>query len=374
MPQSFVNASTAAAIDVTLMQSPGFSIDQLMELAGLSVASAAHDFTQTLPGIKESAAATHNKQQERKSVLILCGPGNNGGDGLVAARHLTQMGYTVKVAYPKQGKGELFDNLVQQCRDLGISFVTEASDVASLCAAGGISREEYDLVIDALFGFSFAGKSREPYLSLINAMRDSSVPTLSVDVPSGWNVDNGDIHASGFLPAALISLTVPKLCAQGFRGHHYVGGRFITPELARKYDLQVPEYGSGPSQVAKYTSATEAASSRSTCESAANAVSVVYVTASSETEAKHITKNLLSQKLCACVNLMPVTSMYEWEGHMEESGEVLMMIKTSSSLVPALTLAVQQLHSYDVPEVISVPVQQGSKQYLDWVRGSCKED
>jgi len=368
LPQSshgFVNASTAAAIDVMLMQSPGFSIDQLMELAGLSVATAAHDFARLAP-----------LSSVEKRVLIMCGPGNNGGDGLVAARHLSHMGYSVKVLYPKPGKGSLFENLVQQCRDLGITIVTDASEVASLCAAGSVSAQEYDLVIDALFGFSFTGKAREPYLSLINVMRDSAVPTLSVDVPSGWEVDAGDVHASGFRPDALISLTVPKLCAQGFRGQHYVGGRFITPGLAQKYNLNVPNYGSGASQTAKYVS-PHTHNPPDACASVAisgDAVSVVYVTASSNSEAKHITKNLLSQKLAACVNLLPVTSMYEWEGEMQESSEILMMIKTRSSLVPALTVAVQQLHSYDVPEVISVPVEQGSPTYLYWVRASCKTE
>jgi len=379
-PQTFVNASTASAIDVTLMRNPGFSIDQLMELAGLSVASAAHDFAQTVSspgtgdGDGDGDGIDSSKQSAQKRVLIFCGPGNNGGDGLVAARHLTHMGYAVKVVYPKQGKGPLFGNLVQQCRDLGITVVTDSREVNSLCAAGGISAQDCDLIIDALFGFSFSGKAREPYLSLINAMRDSPVPTLSVDVPSGWDVDAGDIDASGFYPDALISLTVPKLCAQGFRGQHYVGGRFITPELARTYALQAPQYGPGPSQIAKYVSADTTRAACASAASSSDAVSVVYVTASSDSEAKHITKNLLSQRLAACVNLLPVTSMYEWEGKMEESSEILMMIKTKSSLVPALTAAVQQLHSYGVPEVISVPVEQGSRQYLDWVRASCKKE
>jgi len=68
------------------MSSPGFSVDQLMELAGLSVSQAVDNFLQ--------------QSTRSASVLILCGPGNNGGDGLVAARHLFHFGYRPVVVYP----------------------------------------------------------------------------------------------------------------------------------------------------------------------------------------------------------------------------------------------------------------------------------
>merc|ERR1719330_2274928 len=84
---SFLGQEGATKVDADLMsQEGGFSIDQLMELAGLSVASAL---------AKEYPVESHPK------VLILCGPGNNGGDGLVAARHLHHFGYQPRVVYPK---------------------------------------------------------------------------------------------------------------------------------------------------------------------------------------------------------------------------------------------------------------------------------
>jgi hypothetical protein len=88
MPQTkLLSQAEAIAVDEDLMQTPGFSIDQLMELAGLSVAAAVF---QAFP------PSTH------KRVLCACGPGNNGGDGLVAARHMYQFGYDVGVVYPKR--------------------------------------------------------------------------------------------------------------------------------------------------------------------------------------------------------------------------------------------------------------------------------
>ena len=128
LPTSYVNATTAAAIDVDLMQIPGFSIDQLMELAGLSVASAVHDYystTSTVPNVEDS---------REKRVLLLCGPGNNGGDGLVAARHLHHFGYKPVIVYPKSGRSNpiLYKNLVKQCQDLGIEVISDPSAVTSL--------------------------------------------------------------------------------------------------------------------------------------------------------------------------------------------------------------------------------------------------
>ena len=136
---SFVNSTVAREVDEMLMSTPGF-IDQLMELAGLSVANAAHDFAQSM----DSCALGGTK------VLIVAGPGNNGGDGLVAARHLHHFGYKPTVVYPKMGKGALFVNLVKQCRDPGLEVIENDSITGESIAANS-------LIIDAMFGFSFKG-------------------------------------------------------------------------------------------------------------------------------------------------------------------------------------------------------------------------
>ena len=220
-----LNQEDSINIDVDLMASPGFSIDQLMELAGLSVASAIAKEYDPLAG---------------PNVLLACGPGNNGGDGLVAARHLYHFGFKPTVFYPKRNKAQLFANLVAQLEGLEIPFVAEfppAPDVDT----------DYGLVVDAVFGFSFkgwrGGGRDAPFDSAIRTMQQLAVaPVVSVDIPSGWDVEKGN-PGDGLEAEMLVSLTAPKMGAKDFQGkHHYLGGRFVPPWLAAKYNLLLPQY------------------------------------------------------------------------------------------------------------------------------------
>lgn len=77
---------------------------------------------------------------------------------------------------------------------------------------------------------------------------------------------------------------------------------------------------------------------------------------------------IVSNKLAACVNIIPkVTSIYEWEGKINEDSEVLMMIKTRTTLVDELVKYVKAHHPYSVAEVISTPIENGNPQYLKWI-------
>ena len=95
---------------------------------------------------------------------------------------------------------------------------------------------------------------------------------------------------------------------------------------------------------------------------------VVYVTVSSADEGARIARTLVEERLAACVNRLPgVCSTYRWEGKLEQSGEELLLIKTTKNLFAALEQRVCELHSYAVPEVIAVPIIAGSKPYLQWL-------
>jgi len=71
----------------------------------------------------------------------------------------------------------------------------------------------------------------------------AAMPVVSIDVPSGWDVENGDVLNIGLNPSLLVSLTAPKMCSTHFRGQfHIVGGRFVPPAIAEKYNLKLPSY------------------------------------------------------------------------------------------------------------------------------------
>ncbi len=95
---------------------------------------------------------------------------------------------------------------------------------------------------------------------------------------------------------------------------------------------------------------------------------VVLVTANSEEQARTIAHDLLAKKLIACANLVPVNSLFMWDGQLQDEREVLMIIKTQSSVFKDKVIeAVKALHSYDVPEVIAMPIVLGSAEYLRWI-------
>ena len=97
---------------------------------------------------------------------------------------------------------------------------------------------------------------------------------------------------------------------------------------------------------------------------------VVLSTASSAAEAEAIARRLVEERLAACVNVVTgVRSFYRWKGKIEKSPEWLLVIKSSRGRFEQLRAALEKLHSYDVPEVIALPVVEGTKNYLHWMEG-----
>jgi len=96
---------------------------------------------------------------------------------------------------------------------------------------------------------------------------------------------------------------------------------------------------------------------------------VVFVTVPTKREARIIARKLVEEKLARCVNLLPVESVFEWEGETEVVEEQLLVIKTVKKNFGRLEERVKQLHSYDTPEIIALPVERGSKDYLEWLTG-----
>ena len=95
---------------------------------------------------------------------------------------------------------------------------------------------------------------------------------------------------------------------------------------------------------------------------------VIYVTAGSTSEASRLARALVEERLAACVNQIgPIQSLYRWEGKLEESVEQLLIIKSRKDLFPALEKRVRELHSYSVPEIVALPIIDGSPDYLRWL-------
>eukprot|EP01135_Chromosphaera_perkinsii_P009588 Nk52_evm38s1810 gene=Nk52_evmTU38s1810 len=228
MAMRFLGQKIAQQIDVELMSTYSFTLNQLMELAGLSVACSVMD---AFPSPQKIAA--------------LVGPGNNGGDLLVAARHLKHFGFDIDVFYPKQPERLSF--LVNQCADMKIPVFEELPKNTEN------PLDSYGLVMDGVFGFSFSGSVRPPFDDMLGLMYDTKSPVCSIDIPSGWDVEKGDVNGTGFVPNMLVSLTAPKLCAEKFANVHYVGGRFVPPELITRFNLDIPPY-EGANQFVKISS------------------------------------------------------------------------------------------------------------------------
>lgn len=249
----YITSDVASQIDEALMSEEGaFNLYQLMELAGLACAQAVY--------------ACYPPEQF-PNVLVAAGPGNQGGDGLVAARHLTHFGYVVSVWYPKEGKTELFARLKKQLVNLKINFVAVDEFVDAL--------EGSDVVLDAIFGFSFKGEPRDPFKEPLEILKNESrmefearrkiPPILSVDIPSGWDVNAGNPEGRYFTPQVILSLTAPKVGIRNFTlisdsdtqskptskkeaeilrtgGRHFIGGRFIPEEIEERFSLALPAY------------------------------------------------------------------------------------------------------------------------------------
>ncbi|KAF9374314.1 hypothetical protein BGX21_004164, partial [Mortierella sp. AD011] len=156
MSVKYLSQRAAQAIDVELMSPTGggFNFEQLVELAGFSVAQ---------------AISKEFSKDDYARVVVFSGPGNNGLDGLVAARHLHHFGYYPKIYYPKRPDKPVNNGLMKQCTELDIPFVDTPES----------GLHDSDLIVDAIFGFSFSGEVRQPFVSAIQALKNTKLPIVS---------------------------------------------------------------------------------------------------------------------------------------------------------------------------------------------------
>lgn len=98
---------------------------------------------------------------------------------------------------------------------------------------------------------------------------------------------------------------------------------------------------------------------------------VIFITTANKPEAEKIATALVDKKLVACVNIVAgVTSLFWWEGKVDRADEVLIIAKSAKEKFAEISSCVKALHSYDVPEIIALPILEGYKPYLDWIDGT----
>jgi periplasmic divalent cation tolerance protein len=101
---------------------------------------------------------------------------------------------------------------------------------------------------------------------------------------------------------------------------------------------------------------------------------VVLTTVANADEGERLANLIVESELAACVQILPpIISIYRWEGKLEKSSEILLLIKTTRAAYPALEKLIKEKHSYQTPEIISLPVETGLKVYLDWLTASVRK-
>jgi len=207
---------------------------QLMEKAGEAVAEKTAELAGPPP----------------KKILVLAGKGNNGGDGLVAARYLHQKGYSVQVLLFSEGKKLKADpaqNFVANaklsipCRIVGEHFDLEMfvgvpSPRPEPERKGEVTSplQEWDVIIDALFGVGLDKEVKEPYLSLIRSVNGSGRKIVSVDIPSGLDSDSGKILGACVKAQVTVTLGLPK------KGFYESDGPNVVGEIVVA-DIGIPK-------------------------------------------------------------------------------------------------------------------------------------
>ncbi len=102
--------------------------------------------------------------------------------------------------------------------------------------------------------------------------------------------------------------------------------------------------------------------------------SIVLATVPSEEVGKQLARELVDGRLAACVNILPATSVYRWEGEVREDDEHMLVIKTRRTYIDDIRDLFDEKHPYDLPELISLEVEDGSAAYLNWIRSETERD
>ena len=100
---------------------------------------------------------------------------------------------------------------------------------------------------------------------------------------------------------------------------------------------------------------------------------VVFSTVHSQEEAEQIADALLKNRVASCVQFIPTTSWYHWQGNIEREQEILLIIKTTDTLYNNVELYIKEIHSYEIPQIVKLPISAGLPEYLNWIASETVE-
>jgi len=220
-PLPAVTAAQMSEVDRVTVEELGFDVLQIMETAGRAVAL----FARRLLG----------GDPREKRIVVLCGTGGNGGDGMVASRHLANWGAEVEIFLSKRPESGPALHQLTILEQLGFA-IHESGESGSLPPA--------DLVVDALLGFSLAGAPRGETARLIDIANRHGVPILAIDLPSGMDATSGNSFEPCIHAHATLTLGLPKtgLIVQNSRkmtGELVVADIGIPAEAYRRVGTEV---------------------------------------------------------------------------------------------------------------------------------------
>ncbi|KAM6107245.1 LOW QUALITY PROTEIN: yjeF N-terminal domain-containing protein 3 [Pterocles gutturalis] len=224
-PPRYLSKAEAEAMEKELLEDYRFGRQQLIEIWGHACAMAV---TKAFP--------LPSLPRKQPTVLVVCGPAQNGAIGLVCARHLRIFDYEPTIFYPKRSPDPLHRDFTTQCEKMDIPFLSYLPTEVQLI------NDAYNAVVDAVLGAEAeAGEGRGPCAPILATLQHVRIPIVSLDVPSGWDVEAGG--SGGISPDVLVSLSAPKECARRFLGRqHFVAGRFLPYDVQKKFELNPPEY------------------------------------------------------------------------------------------------------------------------------------
>ena len=219
-----LDASSMRQVDQTAIRDFGIPGLVLMENAAIGLADALAD---NFP--------------EATTAAIFCGPGNNGGDGLALARHLSIRGYHVEILLFNAGKPLSTDSQAQFdiCQSQGLLIREVGPDDEIHNAISAASR--LDLVVDALFGIGLTRPLEGQFADLVEALNGLPIPILAVDLPSGLNGGSKEIQGSHIQAALTVTFAAPKIAHVFFPAAEVVGDVVVAdlgipPELVERAD------------------------------------------------------------------------------------------------------------------------------------------